>query len=54
MDQILNLLSQTHWDHFVWYGVTVILLSAVGAGMGWTKRRPLALLFSTAALLVMT
>ena len=28
MDQILNLLSQTHWDHFVWYGVTVILLSA--------------------------
>ena len=54
MDQILNLLSQTHWDHFIWYGMTVILLSAVGAGMGWTRRRPLALLFSTAALLVMT
>lgn len=54
MDQILNLLSQTHWDHFVWYGVTVILLSSVGAGMGWIRHRPLALLFSTAALLVMT
>lgn len=54
MDQLISLMAATHWDQFVWYGIAVILLSAVGALLGWKQRRVAALLFTIGALLVMT